>query len=182
MRCFLAVDLNKDLAKQVKEIQNEIISMNLDIKLVEPENLHFTLKFLGEVEEDEVDVIKKSVERGLRGNYVFKINIQGLCYFGSPKHIKTLWLDVDEGKDDFVKLVKNMNDCLNIGEKNKSPHLTIGRVKSGRNRDLLLDFINKHKDVKIGEMAVKDVKLKSSVLTRNGPVYTDLAVFKLGGN
>ncbi|UCG95750.1 MAG: RNA 2',3'-cyclic phosphodiesterase [archaeon] len=181
MRCFVAVDLNRDLAKQVEDIQREITNLNVDVKFVEPENLHFTLRFLGEVNESEADAIERSIGECLRGFYAFKISIHGLGYFGIPRYIRTLWLDVNEGKDEFVKLMKNVNMCLKMGEENKSVHLTIGRVKSGKNRESLLNFINKSKDVKIGEMVVKDVKLKSSVLGRSGPVYSDLFVFKLGG-
>lgn len=179
MRCFVAVDLDKDLVKHVKDIQMEINNLDVDVKFVEPENLHFTLKFLGEVSEGEIDAIKKSIQEGLKGLCVFKVGIQGLGYFGSSKYVRTLWLDVKGGEEKFMKLVKNVKECLTMGEENKSVHLTIGRVKSGKNRELLFNFINKSKNVKIGEMTVKDVKLKSSVLTGSGPVYSDLAVFKL---
>jgi len=181
MRCFIAVDLDKDIVKQVKRIREEIGNLNVDVKFVELENLHFTLKFLGEVSEDEIDMIKKSVEECFKGVCSFNIEIRGVGYFGSQKHIRTLWLDVIKGKDEFVNLMNNLNKGLKIGEKNRTVHLTIGRVKSGRNTESLLSFINKHKDVNIGEMAVKDVKLKSSLLTMDGPIYSDLATFELGG-
>ncbi|NIO22441.1 MAG: RNA 2',3'-cyclic phosphodiesterase [Candidatus Aenigmarchaeota archaeon] len=181
MRCFVAVDLEKDLVKHIKELQNEIRNLNVDVKFVETENLHFTLKFLGELNENEIDVIKTSIGNGLKGVGVFKIRMRGIGYFGGPNHIRTLWVDVNEGKDKFTELVKNVNECLRIGEKNKTVHLTIGRIKSGKNRELLLNFMDKSKDIKIGEMDVKHVKLKSSVLTRDGPVYSDLAIFELKG-
>lgn len=182
MRCFVAIDLDRDLAKHVKEIQSEIGNLDVDVKFVEPENLHFTLRFLGEVDESEIGVIKNSIEGVLKEIGTFKISIQGLGYFGGQKYVRTLWLDVNEGKGEFVKLMKNVNECLGSGKGNMSPHLTIGRVKSGRNRELLVGFIKKFKDVKMGEMIVKDVKLKKSVLTRSGPVYSDLVVFKLEGS
>jgi len=71
---------------------------------------------------------------------------------------------------------------VNIGKSSKKAHLTIGRVRSGKNRELLANFINKLKDVNVGEMYVKNVKLKKSVLMQKGPLYSDLVVFKLGGN
>ena len=182
MRCFVAVDLDRCLVRQVKEIQDNMSNLNVDVKFVESENLHFTLKFLDEVSEDEIGVIKRSIEEALKNIDAFKISIEGLCYFGGSTYVRTLWLGVNEGKDEFVKLAKNVNDCIGKHEENTSPHLTIGRVKSGRNRELLLNFINKHKDVKIGEMDVKNVKLKSSTLTGKGPLYSDLAVFGFGGD
>jgi 2'-5' RNA ligase len=181
MRCFVAVDLDNDLARHVKEIQDRIVSLDVDMKLVEPGNLHFTLRFLGEVGESEIGMIKNSVENSLKGISAFKIGIGGLGYFGGQRYVRTLLLNVDEGKGEFVKLMKNVNNHLGGSEVNKPPHLTIGRVKSGRNRELIINFIKKSRDVNIGEMIVKDVKLKKSILTGSGPVYSDLAVFKLEG-
>jgi len=181
MRCFIAVDLDRGLAGEIEKVQREIMNLGVGVKFVEPENLHFTLKFLGEVSEDEIGVIKNSIERGLGCANRFRIGISGMGYFGSQKHIRTLWMGVKEGKDEFVKLVDNVNRGLSIGEDGKNVHLTIGRVKSCKNEELLLNFINEHKDVNIGEMDVKDVKLKSSVLTSGGPLYSDLALFRLGG-
>lgn len=181
MRCFIAVDLDRALVKQVKRVQDRISSLDVDVKFVEPENLHFTLKFLGEVSEGEIKNIINSVGDCVKGFNSFKIGIRGLDYFGNNKYVRTLWLGVDEGKDELVKLMKNVSSCLRAGKEEGTPHLTIGRVKSGGNREILLNFINKYEDVKLGEMVVKNVKLKRSVLTGKGPIYSDLAVFELGG-
>ncbi len=182
MRCFIAVDLEKDIAEKVKEIQHKIAKLNVDVKFVEPENLHITLNFLGEVNENELEEIKKPLVQCLKDFHVFKIRISGLGFFGSPNYIRTLWFGLCEGENEFVKLMKSVNECVNIGKSSKKAHLTIGRVRSGKNRELLANFINKLKDVNVGEMYVKNVKLKKSVLMKKGPIYSDLVVFKLGGN
>ncbi len=138
------------------------------------------MKFLGNVNENEVNDIKDSLKECLKGESEFKVNVNGIGYFGSTSYIRTLWLGVNQGEDELVKLMKRVNDCVKIGEGNFSPHLTIGRVRSGKNREILLRFVNESKNVDIGEMFVNKVNLKSSALTKKGPIYNDLAVFKLG--
>ena len=82
----------------------------------------------------------------------------------------------------LVNLAKRMDivlDHVRREARGPKPHITIGRAKSGRNRDALLSFIKKNKHVKLGYMDVKVVCLKQSVLSREGPHYTDLKVFGL---
>ncbi len=179
MRCFIAIDLDKKLTNKVIGVQKNLQNLNLDVKLVEPENLHFTVKFLGDVNEDGVEMVKKSLQTSLGGERAFSINIKGMGYFGKPSHIKTLWLGLSKGEGELTRLMERVNDYVKIGESNFSPHLTMGRVKSGRNREALLKFLGESEDVNVGEMNVNEVKLKSSELTNKGPIYSDLAVFNL---
>lgn len=179
MRCFISVDLDRKLINKVIEVQKDLQNLNLDVKFVEPENLHFTVKFLGNVNENEVNEVKKSLHACLERENAFSINIKGMGYFGRPSRIRTLWLGLNEGEDELAGLMKKVNDYVKIGERNFSPHLTIGRVKSGKNREVLLKFLNESKGMNIGEMNVNGVKLKSSELTKKGPVYSDLTVFNL---
>ncbi len=152
------------------------------MKFVEPENLHFTLKFLGEVPEQDVKGVEEKISSVVKGVKQFRLSLERFGYFGKPGYIRSLWIDVGEGKDELVKLIENMNQNLDHIRREvhrANPHLTIGRVKSGRNRDILLREIESLKDVKLGEMPVKFVKLKQSTLTKKGPIYSDLKVFEL---
>ena len=180
MRCFIAVDIDGKLVERIVNLQDEIRKLDADVKVVEPENLHFRLKFLGDGNENGVDEVKKSLFECLKNESGFEITMDKIGYFGSHSRIKTLWLSLNRGEDEFVKLMKNVNVCVNLGERNVSPHLTIGRVKSGRRKDSLLKYINEANNVNIGNMNVKEVKLKSSELTKNGPIYSDLYTFILG--
>ena len=180
MRCFIAVDLDEVLVNRVREIQEKIKRLDVDVKFVEAQNLHFTLKFLGEVSNEEIEIVKKDVERAVKGIDAFHVKIGGLGFFGTPGYVRTIWLGITEGVNNFVNLMKNVNECVKIGKRSDTAHLTIGRVKSGKNRELLMNFINTFRNVNIGEMYVKSVKLKESILTSRGPVYSDLALFRLG--
>jgi 2'-5' RNA ligase len=182
MRLFVAIELDENLKSKVEEIENQIRKCGCDVKFVEPENLHFTLKFLGEVPEQDVKGIKDKISASVKGMKQFKLSLEGFGYFGKPDYIRSLWIDVGEGKDELVKLIENMNQNLDDIRREvhgANPHLTIGRVKSGRGRQALLETINSLKDVKLGEMLVKFVKLKQSTLTKKGPIYSDLKIFEL---
>jgi 2'-5' RNA ligase len=96
--------------------------------------------------------------------------------------MKVIWAGVNSGKDEFVKLAKSLDEKLSFirrEEHEPSPHLTIARVKSGRNVDRLSREVDSLRDVKIGEVRVKEIKLKQSVLTLQGPIYSDVKIFRL---
>lgn len=182
MRLFIAIDLDERLRKTTRDIENEIESAGADMKMVEPGNLHITLKFLGEVREDMVKDVVKIVSESLKGLAGFRISIGDLGYFGNPGHVRTLWLDVKEGKEKVIELMKLMNNVLgHIMDEKREPvaHITIGRARSGRNREALLEKLREKAHVKLGSMDVKFIKLKMSVLGRDGPVYKDIETVPL---
>ena len=184
MRLFVAIELDPALRESIRQIEEKIKASGADVKLVEPENLHSTLKFLGEIPEEKLPDIEQKIGRALEGFRQFTVSIEGFGYFGSPGYVRTLWLGVKEGKDEIVELMEAMNRALDSVRKEKlkpSAHLTVGRVRSAKNKEQLLLEIEALKGVKVGGMLVKEVKLKQSTLTKAGPVYRDVKVFPLSG-
>lgn len=176
MRCFLAVDIDGELREKVIGLQKGL--SGFDAKLVEKENLHFTLKFLGEVNEKTLEEIKGRVKQLANSFEPFEIDINGMGAFPNMNYIRVVWISAQQ----LFNLQKTVDDCLAdlFGkEKDTTPHLTIARVRSARDKAELRDFIEKHRETKIGKMTVNEIKLKSSTLTRNGPVYEDVDVFRL---
>ena len=91
-----------------------------------------------------------------------------------------MWIGLDIGREYLISLSKDIEDKINFQRNGKhSPHLTIGRVRSDKNNELLLEKIEEYRDVNIGEMEVNNVKLKKSTLTQKGPVYEDVSTFNL---
>lgn len=176
MRCFIAVDLDQALADKITKLQKRLDGM--DTKLIEPHNLHFTIKFLGEVDEDVVNRVK-SVLKGVTSRYrVFSISLEDVGVFPNEKFVRVVWV----GAEQLAELQNDINEALSplFMKEKPSPHLTIARVRSQTYRVQILDFIKFHINEKIGTMKVCELKLKKSTLTRQGPVYEDVAVFKLG--
>ena len=118
MRLFVAIDVPKQIRIKVSEVMNKLKSIGIDVKFTEPENLHFTMKFLGEVHgseggEDRVKDIQERISSALSNFKPFHISVEGLGYFGKPSYIKTLWIDTaSPGREELVKMAKALNDNL----------------------------------------------------------------------
>lgn len=182
IRAFLAIDLKEDLRQKVYDVEKEFKKIDADINYVEPKNLHFTLKFLGDIDEDGIDKISEKVEEVLENYEPFGINIKGCGAFPNEDHIKVLWF----GTQDNVilnQLHDDLDEALNgIGfekDDNFSTHLTFGRMKSSKCKDEVKKEIEKYKVREIGSMNIKDIRLKKSTLKPEGPIYEDLKVYKL---
>lgn len=184
MRCFVAVDLDQDLRDKVVDLQKELAG--LDTKLVEPENLHFTLKFLGEVDEGVVNKIKGLLMKLAAGEEPFKIDVGGVGVFPSEKFIRVVWLGAPEltnlqvdVNESLFSLFKKETPKQNDAKRQSVVHLTLARVRSQKYEDEILEFTGRNKNIKIGRMQVKNIKLKKSNVTMNGPVYEDVEIFEM---
>ncbi len=183
MRTFIAVDLAERLKSKVVDIQNRIGTKHMQIKFVEPENLHFTLKFLGEIEEHRLDEIHERVKTNLKNYDPFEITLRGLGAFPSFSYIKVVWIGVREGNELMTEIANILNrDLQSLGfkkEKDYVPHLTIARVKGAKNKEKFIEILKELKNVEVGTMPVEIVTIKKSDLTPQGPIYSDLKEVRL---
>jgi len=176
MRVFIGINISEDLKPKIFQLQNKF--SNFDIKFVELENLHFNLKFFREIEEDQLEKIKKILEEVSKQFESFKIKITGLGAFPSKNYIKVIWLGVKDGYQIFTSLAETIENYLEaIGferEKRFVPHLTLGRVRSGRNKNELLILMRELENIEIGSMKIQEIKLFQSKLGPTGPIYEEL--------
>ena len=176
MRVFICVELSDEARKEIARIIEKIEQTGLiNAKYVEPENLHLTLKFLGEVEDSKIEEIKKQLNKIKFKK--FKARLGSLGVF-TPQYIKILWVELLG--EEIYKLKQEVDKLLESlfpEEKGFSSHVTIARVKSLKDRRVFLDMIQKEKLT--GEFEVSNIKLKSSTLTPEGPVYEDILEIKL---
>ena len=177
MRLFVAIDLGEKVVQDLVSAQRKLAG-DYDISLVRPENMHLTLKFLGDVSEPMTGRIEKAISESLAP--AFRISLQGIGFFGSPP--KVIWAGVRDGREEFISLAGRLEKGLSFvrrEEREPNPHLTIARVSSGRNSHDLVRNIQSMKDMRFGIVEVREIKLKKSVLTPKGPVYSDVKVFPL---
>lgn len=178
IRCFIAIDIEqKNILEKILNIQKILEKSNADLKLVEPQNIHLTLKFLGEISEEKV---KKVIEamKTLQFNS-FKITLKGLGVFPSINYPRVLWIGITNGFKESSLIYLQLEDKLaKLGfskeERGFSPHLTIARVKSGKGKNELIKILEEFKNEDFGETIIESVKLKRSVLTSKGPIYSTL--------
>ena len=173
-RGFIAVDV--DDLPLINNFMGELRESGAQLKLVEKENLHLTLKFLGDTREDDIDKIEEIMRESLVGVKPFKILLKDVGFFPGRNYIKIVWIGVENGEK-LVKIAESLNEKLEkLGFKREKkgfvPHLTIARVKSSKNKDELLKVVEKYRGIIFGEQEIKDIKLFRSDLTPKGPVYS----------
>lgn len=182
IRAFLAIDLDDDLKPKINKIIRQFKQINTKIKYVELENLHLTLKFFGDIDTNGLNLLENAISNVLNEFKPFKINIAGCGAFPNNNHIKVIWVGIE---DDTI--LKDLHDRLDkefarIGfdkDKKFSTHLTVGRMKSAKNKNQVKSIIEEFENVEIGEMEVSQISLKKSTLTPKGPIYQDIKVFEL---
>ncbi|MEM2942534.1 MAG: RNA 2',3'-cyclic phosphodiesterase [Candidatus Bathyarchaeia archaeon] len=175
IRSFIAVDVeDRELRQQFTEFQKKLLEAGADMKLVAPENMHLTLRFLGEVEEEKIQRVIDAMS--LLRIQPFDIRFAGTGAFPSLNRINAVWAGVKDGGEELMKIVGELEPRLRtIGippdKKGFSPHLTIARVKTGRSKDKIAELIRKLSDKDFGSFKVESIRLKKSVLAPSGPTY-----------
>lgn len=182
VRAFLAIDLDDDLKPKINKIIRQFKEIDTKIKYVELQNLHLTLKFFGDIDTNGLDVLENAIADAVSEFDSFKIKITGCGAFPNKNHIKVIWVGID---DDAV--IKDLHDRLDkefahLGfdkDRKFSTHLTIGRMKSAKNKNKVKEVIEEFENFEIGEMEVSEISLKKSTLTPAGPIYEDISIFEL---
>ena len=172
MRCFTGIDLSKDSINEILRLQ-QIIKPHFIGKITETENLHLTLKFLGEVEEDTVNEIKRRLSSIKHPS--FQLTLLSLGVF-SRQFIKIFWIKVSE-----VFLQQLVDKCLSDifePENRFMGHITIARVKKLTDKNSLLKLIDTIKVNKV-TFLVEEFYLRQSILTKQGPIYKNIKRYKL---
>ena len=182
LRAFLAIDIDKKLTQKIEDLQKEFKKVNANMKYVEIENIHFTLKFFGNINEKMIDDISVATENLLKKYEPINIAIEGTGSFPNENHIKVIWLGIEENPV-LIDLMKKLDvEFKKLGfkkERNYSPHLTIARMKSPKNKNEVRKKIATFNDIKIGKMNISEISLKKSELTPKGPIYSNIKTFKL---
>jgi len=180
-RGFISIDIGKAL--ELNGLIEEIERTGADLKFVENENIHLTLKFLGDTKEELIEEIKGIMAESVKGIEPFKIKFKGLGVFPNQKYLRVIWIGIEEPSK-IEKIARNLDEKLSdLGFKKDehefSSHITIARVKSARNKDKMYQIIDKAKGREFNEFEVREISLKKSQLTPNGPIYTTIHTLPL---
>ncbi len=182
IRAFLAIEVPEELKLKIYKVIKEFKKIDANVKYVELENLHLTLKFFGDIDEEGLDVLSDKISSVVSEFDEFKVNVKGCGAFPNTNRIKVIWLGLEN--DEFVKKLHDELDkeFVRLGfdkDRKFSTHLTIGRMKSAKGKAEVKSTIENFSDVEIGEMNVDRIVLKKSTLTPQGPIYEDLEIFEL---
>ncbi len=178
VRAFLSFDIEEEsVKKKLTAMQIAAVQTGADLKLVETENIHMTIRFLGDITLSMANKIYDEM-RQVKFN-VFPAQLMGIGVFPNLNYPRVLWAGIAQGADQLQEVLGQIEPKLqNLGfqpEHNAfSPHLTIARVRSGRNKQQLVEFVTKNVKYDFGTVIASCLRLKRSELTPKGPIYSTL--------
>ncbi len=176
MRCFIAVELPQAVKIRLREFQEELKRSGADVRWIKPDNIHLTLKFLGETEEEKVLKIKEALEKNYRDISAFSFEIKGAGVFPGMRSPRVLWLGIEDS--DVLKTLQAgiEDETAGIGFKREDrefrAHITVGRFRSSRGKKNILDAIKLHANDSFGKVDVRAVSLMKSDLYPDGARHT----------
>ena len=187
MRCFIAINIDEQIRKALARLQDELQGKadikRSDAKWVNPETIHLTLKFLGEIKDEQaVDVC--NITGDVAGRHkAFELGVESVGHFGG-RSARVLWVGTGQNNDKLLQLHEDLEQQLDLAgwprETRKfSGHLTLCRIRNTRAGIKLAQMISEYKDFKLGTMPADSVTVYQSQLAPKGPIYTVLGNYRL---
>ncbi|WP_297417835.1 RNA 2',3'-cyclic phosphodiesterase [Thermococcus sp.] len=182
MRAFIAIEVGDEVRSNLLKAQERIGTKSAKIKFVERENLHVTLKFLGEIDDATVEEVKKALAEIAKRHKKHRVRVKGIGVFPNPNYVRVIWAGVEN--DEGIKAIATdvEREMRRLGfkkEKDFVAHITIGRVKFVRDKLELAMALKDLANEDFGEFNVEAIELKKSTLTPKGPIYETVARFEL---
>lgn len=178
VRAFIAFDIDDDeILRGLLKVQSRLSQCGADLKLVKPQNIHITMRFLGDIRLDVVEQISLEMEK--IDFAPFEVKIQGVGAFPTHRYARIIWAGIKDESQILSSIFKQLEPLiLQFGFKPDikgfSPHSTIARVRTGRNKGELIRCLKEFTDFQFGILKLRCLKLKRSVLTPRGPLYSTL--------
>lgn len=195
VRLFIAIELDDALRAALKRAQTrlqddktrDIVAREI-VRWVAPQNIHLTLKFLGNAKALQVDELRRALERVARDSAPLHFTARGLGCFPNTRRPNNVWIGLEGDLERAALLVQRIDDeCAALGfarePRGFTPHLTLGRVKreaSSSQRAALGEWIKNFPRETYGEIRADSIALIASDLQPRGPVYTILSASPLG--
>ena len=184
IRTFIAVTLSEEIKKEIKKAQDEMKQLVDGVRWVMPERLHITLKFLGDIQKEQISDISSAISKCCTGKQPFNLSIKGLGVFPNINKARIIWAGIDEGFEPLSQLACLMDEEFSkMGFENEQKpfkaHITLGRVKDFAKLDKFASGIKAYNEFVFGSETVKSITVMQSELHREGPVYTPLDIINL---
>lgn len=192
MRAFIAIELSNEIRGSLAQIESHLKYSGADVKWVDKDNIHLTLKFLGEITEEKSEKIKYILDEIAKQTKPFelslKISKEGpgpfLGAFPNLDHPRVIWVGLDKGAAESKLIAEKVDDALlKIGfQKESRPfaaHLTIGRVRSPKNKEALKEKLSNLQFKAYSLQLIDAITLFQSSLTPKGPIYIKIHESKL---
>jgi RNA 2',3'-cyclic 3'-phosphodiesterase len=181
IRSFIAFDLeNEQVLNRLSAAQKLVIETGADLRLVAPQNIHVTIRFLGDISPGMVEKVYEAMKKVQFTP--FTIQIRGLGVFPSLNYPRVVWAGMTDGVEQLRSIFSQLEPQMRaLGFQADaygfSPHLTIARVRTGANKQRLAELVTKKADYDFGSIKADCLRLKKSQLSPKGPTYSTLKEF-----
>ncbi|MBU1726324.1 MAG: RNA 2',3'-cyclic phosphodiesterase [Candidatus Omnitrophica bacterium] len=190
MRTFIAIELPQEIKDYLACLQEKLKATGADVKWVAPQNIHLTLKFLGEIDDSKLEKIVGIIGAVSEEKPRFQISISSLGAFPKIQFPRVIWVGVEQGDRETKEIAKTLEEKLQKAgipkeERAFSSHITIGRTRSGLNTNKLAQEMNMlGKEIQVKNLGFKAerITLFKSTLTSKGPIYEILKEASLKTN
>jgi 2'-5' RNA ligase len=178
IRSFIAFDIdNPSMVRRLAGIQATLLNTGANLKAVNPSNIHVTMRFLGNISPSMVGLIYEELKQVTFS--AFEIELKGVGAFPTLRYPRVVWAGIRGGVDELTSIFTQLEQRLTrLGFKPEtrgfSPHLTLARVRTGRHKHELVTRLRDLTEYEFGTMTVEVLRLKRSVLTPKGAIYTTL--------
>lgn len=185
IRTFIAIKVPEDIQKKLAGIQEKLKVSAAHVAWASPENIHLTLQFLGNIQEHQIPDIETCLRESARLVKPFQLQVGYAGAFPNIRFPRVVWVGITDDEAGSLKaLQEDLNTRLaTLGFDKEdgrfNPHLTLGRVRSQKNRSNLLRAIESIVNIWVGEISVNSLYLIRSTLKPTGAEYADLVEVKL---
>lgn len=187
IRSFIAIPLSPEVQRNARRLLRDLRQGKDGIKWVPEENLHLTLKFLGDVVDRDVPQVCQAIRRASEAIAPFELEFAGTGGFPSADRPRVIWAGVPRGGEELIQLVSVLEkELADLGFKPEPrdyrPHLTLGRVRSGSRAASaeVVERVSRHENRSLGVMAAEQLRLYASYLDKAGPSYHVMDTIYLG--
>ena len=184
VRTFLALPLDESIVRLLMEAQRSLAAAGGRVRWVESENLHLTIKFLGDVEDEHLNDVCRVAEETASQTEPFEFSVRGLLSVPPAGQMRMVWARINEPTGRLERmhaLLEQAYADLGFKVENRAfqAHLTLGRVKSGQNVIRLRTAVAGFAETDFGVQPTEELVVFSSELTPNGPIYSPLKKARL---
>ncbi|OFY64212.1 MAG: 2'-5' RNA ligase [Bacteroidetes bacterium RBG_13_43_22] len=182
-RIFVAIKIEPEglLLKTISSLRS--VLANERIVWVDPVNIHLTLAFLGDTEEERIKVADIAVRQQCSGFGEFSFNLKGTGVFKNFRDPRVIWTGIEECErltsinDHIMKELKDTG--FSLEDRPFKPHITLGRIKFIKDPRLLESSLERYRETHFQKVNVSEVILFESILKPAGPVYKPLGRYRL---
>ena len=182
MRTFVAIEMPQQVLDALRGLSDRLRASGSRVSWVKPENMHLTLRFLGDVDEEHIDRLAAILCEAYKGMIPFAASVRGTGAFPNMRRPSVIWVGVEPFEGGLATVqtaAESAARAIGLPPEDKTfhPHLTLARIKDAREARPLMDLFACERDFHAGDFTVAGVSLFCSQLTPHGPIYRRLREF-----